>query len=163
MQYLLFGLAVISLFLAGCDTPYRVFGHDDLENYVQEQMEREDTICLNDGFDTVCIRTIKGDKGDPGVAGIPVYVLVLQMPEVRDTKPAELVFSDTEKGIGVTREIDGDRLTVSIDAGKRLRRKDITIDPSLNAKITSTDTGAEIVVNVPVSMNAVEIKFEVNA
>ena len=56
------------LALYGCDVPYSGgFGPGDLDRLIEEQ--GQDTICLADGFDTVCIKTIPGTRGLAGKDG----------------------------------------------------------------------------------------------
>ena len=53
------------LMFHGCDVPYSGgFGPGDLDRLIEEQ--GQDTICLADGFDTVCIKTITGPRGLQG-------------------------------------------------------------------------------------------------
>ena len=144
-------------------TPYSgAFGPGDLDALIQQQVDEENTICLDDRFDTACIRTIRGEKGDRGLHGRSVYTFIFQMPKQRDTnEPAEVVFSDTEAGIEVTRTIADDTLTVLIDVGESLSQDDITVDLSVDATITSVDTSAEIVIEVPDTVHSVNVRVEI--
>ena len=64
------------LFGVGCDIPYTgdVLSIDDVDTYLEKT--GKDTVCLRDGFDSLCLkvipgpRGIKGNTGNPGVDGI---------------------------------------------------------------------------------------------
>ena len=59
------GLAVI---FVGCDTPYTGFlGPGDIDGYLEST--GEETVCLVDGFDSICIQTIPGLPGSDGKDG----------------------------------------------------------------------------------------------
>ena len=61
-------MLVTILMLAGCDTPYsRFLGPGDIDKYVEST--GEETVCLNDGFDVICIKTIPGETGETGETG----------------------------------------------------------------------------------------------
>ena len=64
----IFIIGFIIGFFVGCETPYTGFlGPEDIDSYVKNT--GEDTVCLADGFDTVCIRTIPGPPGQNGKDG----------------------------------------------------------------------------------------------
>ena len=57
MRYLLLLLAFLGV--CGCDTPYT---HPlTVDDWVQAQ--GQDIVCLDDGFDSVCIKVIAGTTG----------------------------------------------------------------------------------------------------
>ena len=59
------GLAVIFI---GCDTPYTGFlGAGDIDGYLESA--GADRVCLADGFDSICIKTIPGVSGKDGRDG----------------------------------------------------------------------------------------------
>ena len=59
------GLAVI---FVGCDTPYTGFlGAGDIDGYLEST--GDETVCLADGFDSICIQTIPGKDGLNGKDG----------------------------------------------------------------------------------------------
>lgn len=66
-------LWIFSFILAvGCETPYTgpVLTVDDVDRYLGAT--GEDTVCLQDGFDSVCIKVIPGPQGiqgEPGLTG----------------------------------------------------------------------------------------------
>ena len=67
---LLIGMAigVLVMFFVGCDTPYTGFlGPGDIDGYLEGTSD--DTVCLNDGFDSVCIKMIPGQPGKDGKDG----------------------------------------------------------------------------------------------
>ena len=52
----------------GCDTPYTGFlGAGDIDGYLESA--GNETVCLADGFDSICIRTIPGLPGKDGKDG----------------------------------------------------------------------------------------------
>ena len=57
------GLALVLLGLMGCQTPYGVLSADAIESYVSHT---EGLVCLSDGFDEICIKTIPGEDGRDG-------------------------------------------------------------------------------------------------
>ena len=63
-------LAVGLAFTIGCQTPYTgsTLTVDDVNRYLDDI--GKDTVCLQDGFDSICIKVIPGPKGDTGVKGI---------------------------------------------------------------------------------------------
>ena len=70
----LFCAIIAMLVFVGCDTPYTGhLGPDDFDGWIES--ESEDFVCLWNGFDRICIRTItgpqgeKGEKGDKGLKG----------------------------------------------------------------------------------------------
>ena len=70
MKWLLcaFGLMVIFI---GCDTPYTGFlGPGDIDGYLEGT--GDETVCLNDGFDSVCIKMIPGTDGKDGKDGVSI-------------------------------------------------------------------------------------------
>ena len=61
-------LLILTVFVMGCETPYTGFLRPgDIDGYVQTI--QEGTICLDDGFDTICVRTVQGDRGTQGNRG----------------------------------------------------------------------------------------------
>ena len=55
-------------FFVGCDTPYSgTLGPDDFDGWITEQ--GDDFVCLENGFDALCIKTILGPRGEPGRDG----------------------------------------------------------------------------------------------
>ena len=64
-----FVVALMALVLSGCDTPYTGFlKAGDIDKYVENADKR--TVCISDGFDSVCIRTVVGETGKDGRDGI---------------------------------------------------------------------------------------------
>ena len=57
------------LLLIGCQTPYsgNALTVNDVDKYIQKT--GEDTVCLEDGFDAVCIKVIPGPQGERGKDG----------------------------------------------------------------------------------------------
>ena len=67
MKWLLCALGLAVIFM-GCDTPYTGFlGPGDIDKYVERT--GKETVCLADGFDSICIRTIPGSPGKDGKDG----------------------------------------------------------------------------------------------
>ena len=61
-------LLILTVFAMGCETPYTGFLRPgDIDGYIQTI--QEDTICLDDGFDTICVRTVEGNRGPQGDRG----------------------------------------------------------------------------------------------
>ena len=58
-------------FFVGCDTPYSgTLGPDDFNGWITEQ--GDDFVCLENGFDSVCIKTMPGTPGKDGKDGISI-------------------------------------------------------------------------------------------
>lgn len=71
MKWFLMLTLGLTIAFSGCDTPYTGFlGPGDIDKYVEDT--GDDTVCLADGFDSVCIRTIPGQPGKDGVDGISI-------------------------------------------------------------------------------------------
>ena len=67
MKWFLCALGLMFI-CVGCDTPYTGFlKAGDIDKYVEQT--GEETVCLADGFDTICIRTIPGPPGKDGKDG----------------------------------------------------------------------------------------------
>lgn len=65
----LLGLSLIcglAFLMTGCQTPYNVLSVDDVEQILESE---GDTICLDDGFDRICAKTIPGPAGKDGKDG----------------------------------------------------------------------------------------------
>ena len=71
MRHFLGGIFLILLFVCGCDTPYTgpMLTVDHVDRYLDAT--GEDTVCLQDGFDSVCIKVIEGPQGQRGKKGEP--------------------------------------------------------------------------------------------
>ena len=69
MKSTLFLLA-FCLIISACDTPYTgpMLTVNDVDRYLDAT--GEDTVCLQDGFDSVCIKVIEGPQGERGPRGI---------------------------------------------------------------------------------------------
>ena len=66
MKWLLCVLGLVLFY--GCDTPYTGFlGAGDIDGYLEST--DDETVCLADGFDSVCIKTIPGIDGRDGKDG----------------------------------------------------------------------------------------------
>ncbi len=66
----LLGLSLIcglAFLMIGCQTPGNVLSVDDVERILESE---DDTICLDDGFDRICAKTIPGPAGKDGRDGI---------------------------------------------------------------------------------------------
>ena len=67
MKWLLCALGLMVIFVS-CDTPYTGFlKAGDIDKYVERTGERK--VCLVDGFDSICIKTIPGVPGKDGKDG----------------------------------------------------------------------------------------------
>ena len=67
MKWILCALGFMVIF-ASCDTPYTGFlKAGDIDKYVERT--GKETVCLADGFDSICIRTIPGLPGKHGKDG----------------------------------------------------------------------------------------------
>ncbi|MDE0086544.1 MAG: hypothetical protein OXU23_12575 [Candidatus Poribacteria bacterium] len=65
----LLGLSLIcglAFLMIGCQTPGNVLSVDDVERILESE---GDTICLDDGFDRICAKTIPGPAGKDGKDG----------------------------------------------------------------------------------------------
>ena len=72
MKYLLFLTMITMFLLQACDVPYtgNVLTVNDIDNFIETT--GEDTVCLADGFDSVCIKMIQGQDGKDGKDGISI-------------------------------------------------------------------------------------------
>ena len=74
-RMLLIAVAIALPFIMGCsDVPYSrpLISVADLENYLTS--ETQDTMCFNDGFDTLCIHLIPGPPGKDGEDGVNAQI-----------------------------------------------------------------------------------------
>ena len=64
MKKLLIAIFVVSVTIIGCDVPYSgpMLTVNDVDRYL-ESMD-EDTVCVQDGFDSVCLRVVLKEKED---------------------------------------------------------------------------------------------------
>ena len=70
MKWLLCAFGLVVIFI-GCDTPYTGFlGPGDIDGYLEGT--GDETVCLNDGFDSVCIKMIPGTDGKDGKDGVSI-------------------------------------------------------------------------------------------
>ena len=69
MKKLLLAIFVMCLSVIGCETPYTgpMLTVDHVDRYLHAV--GEDTVCLQDGFDSVCIKVIPGAQGPRGPQG----------------------------------------------------------------------------------------------
>ena len=68
MKWLLCALGLVVIFV-GCETPYTGFlGPGDIDKYVDST--GDNTVCIADGFDSICIQTIPGPRGPQGLQGL---------------------------------------------------------------------------------------------
>ena len=69
MKKLLIAIFIASLSVIGCDIPYT--GHmltvDDVDQHLHST--GEDAVCLQDGFDSLCVKLIPGARGPQGPQG----------------------------------------------------------------------------------------------
>ena len=69
MKWLLCVLGLVLFY--GCDTPYTGFlGAGDIDGYLEGT--GDETVCLADGFDSVCIKMIPGKDGKDGKDGVSI-------------------------------------------------------------------------------------------
>ena len=78
MKKLLFAIFIISVSIIGCEVPYTgpLLSVDDVDRYLKST--GEDTVCLQDGFDSVCLKVVekeveKEDKSDEAVPIIHIH------------------------------------------------------------------------------------------
>ena len=108
---LMCALCFVTFTYYGCDVPYSGgFGPGDLDRLLEAQ--GDDTICLADGFDTVCIKTIPGKNGRDGntliaVKEVPVEVIVEKIVEkvVTNTEVVEVAVV-VERVVEVIKEVE---------------------------------------------------------
>ena len=114
MKWLLCALG-LAIMLVGCETPYTGFlGPGDIDKYVENTEEQ--TVCLADGFDAICIRTIPGTPGRDGKDGISIVgpqglsgrdgkdgrdgvILIVQTPYLLLETPTEAFTLQISRGI----------------------------------------------------------------
>ena len=95
----------------GCDVPYSGhLGPDDFNGWVES--EETGFVCLWNGFDRICIKTVQGPQGEPGttliaVKEVPVEVVVEKIVEkvVVNTEVVEVPVI-VEKVIEVIKEVE---------------------------------------------------------
>ena len=61
MKYFFYIALVTIVCFTGCETPYGTLGVGDIDDYINAS--KDDLVCLSDGFDTICIKTIAGPAG----------------------------------------------------------------------------------------------------
>lgn len=107
------GILIILFSTAGCaDIPYTgsVLSVDHVDRYLDST--GEDSICLQDGFDSICIRNLSGDEAGEFSSGVPVVY-------VHPTNITYMFFYKDIPILRVEREIDTtDIVQELIDAGK---------------------------------------------
>ena len=64
MKKLLIAIFVMSVSVVGCDVPYSgpILTVNDVDRYLKSM--DEDTVCVQDGFDSVCLRVVLKEKED---------------------------------------------------------------------------------------------------
>ena len=68
---IIFTIGFLVGFFVGCDTPYSGFLRPgDIDKYVENA--DEETVCIADGFDSVCIKMIPGKDGKNGKDGVSI-------------------------------------------------------------------------------------------
>ena len=61
-------MVLLLVFICGCNTPYTGdLGPEDFNGWIES--EDVNFVCLFNGFDRICIKTIRGHKGDQGIQG----------------------------------------------------------------------------------------------
>ena len=74
---------VLGLFLfsfTGCQTPYGTLSGDAIDDYIRDS--DDGLVCLSDGFDSVCIKTIPGRRGKPGRDGKDGAIVTLEVERI---------------------------------------------------------------------------------
>ena len=128
MKKLLFAIFVISVSVIGCDVPYSgpMLTVNDVDRYLKST--GEDTVCLHDGFDTICLRVVvqeveKREKDAPVIHIHPtgiVYAfyyedrLILRADRAMDTTRIAQELIDTGK---VQLPLDAEQLGAGGDQG----------------------------------------------
>ena len=71
MKKLLFIIFIMSVSIIGCEVPYTgpILSVNDVDRFLKST--GEDTVCLQDGFDSVCLRVIP-EKEDKSGDGVPI-------------------------------------------------------------------------------------------
>ena len=69
MEKLLIAIFIVSLTITGCEIPYTgpMLTVDDVDQYLHST--GEDTVCLQDGLDSLCVRLTPGPQGPRGPQG----------------------------------------------------------------------------------------------
>lgn len=98
MKKLLVAIFIISVSIVGCDIPYTgpILSVDDVDRYLKST--GEDTVCLQDGFDSICIKVIQDDSGSdvPIVHVHPLGVMYEFYYEGRRVLRAEKTMDTTQ-------------------------------------------------------------------
>lgn len=124
------GILIILLSITGCsDVPYTgpVLSVDHVDRYLAST--GEDTICLQDGFDSICLKQLSGDEAGDLSSGAPVVY-------VHPTNITYMFYYKDIPILRVEREIDTtDIVQELIDAGR--------VQTPLNADARGTQDNAD--------------------
>ena len=73
MKKLLIATFIISMSIIGCDVPYTgpILSVDDVDRYLKST--GEDTVCLQDGFDSICIRVVQEEDDGSDVPIVHIH------------------------------------------------------------------------------------------
>ncbi len=98
MKKLIIAIFIIFVSIIGCDVPYMgpILSVDDVDRYIKST--GEDTVCLHDGFDSVCIKVMEEDDGSdvPIVHIYPMGVMYEFYYEGRRILRAERTMDTTQ-------------------------------------------------------------------
>ena len=163
MKWFLCALGLMFI-CVGCDTPYTGFlKAGDIDKYVEQTDER--TVCLVDGFDSICIRTIpgppgrdgkdgesiigprgeRGPQGEPGRDGAVVYLELERIVTEIETVEVPVV----EKEIFVL-HVSRTETTYHTPLGSVYVPENAPIEAPEGVKVTPVESATEIPAQTPV-------------
>ena len=150
MKFFLAGgfLLALVLSIVGCETGYNVFGTDDVDRLIRKPVGQENTICLYNGFDSVCTLVFKGESGESGVPEKRVYVFTAEADAPRSEMP---ILHPPAGADGVV------EIPESVDA---LTAETETDPPHSEVRVIHPPAGADGVVEIPESVDALTAETE---
>ena len=141
---------IVVLLLKGCDTPYTQ--PLTVDDWVKAQ--GQDTVCLDDGFDAVCVKVIpgprgeRGEKGKDGKDGISIVG-----PQGLPGKDGALVIVQTSY---LLLETESDAFVVMISRGIPEETPDTYVTPVATLEVPVGGGEPEITpINGPISVTPV--------
>ena len=139
------GFALVLLGLSGCETPYGTLGVGVIDDYIAAS---DDLVCLSDGFDEICIKTVPGSDGRDGRDGRDGAVVLLEVEKIVIEKVIE-----TEREVFVL-EVRRTEMRYETPLGEIYVPEDAPIVAPADVKVTP-------VMDVPASVNVPAVDMRV--